>query len=93
MKVIYEIMATVLALGGAVALGIVYFPILNPVQFRLTFGQESAPLSRYFFGIPASLLILGAAWYFNRKATRLKREEQDAKRFEQSQGEPSVKFP
>ena len=73
----YESIAAVLALVGAVALVAVYYPILNPVQFSMDTGRDSVPLSRYILGTPASLFILTAAWHFNRKAMRLKREEQD----------------
>jgi predicted Co/Zn/Cd cation transporter (cation efflux family) len=73
----YESIAAVLALVGAVALVAVYYPILNPVQFGMDTGRDRAPLGRYILGTPASLFILAAAWHFNRKAMRLKREEQD----------------
>jgi hypothetical protein len=73
----YESIAAVLALVGAVALVAVYYPILNSEQFSLDSGRDNAPLSRYILGAPASLFILAAAWHFNRKAMRLKREEQD----------------
>jgi len=78
----YESIATVLALVGAVALVAVYYPILNPEQFSLDFGQDSAPLSRYIIGTPLSLVILVAAWRFNRKAMRLNREELDSQQTE-----------
>ena len=71
----YEILATVLALSGAFILAAVYYPVLNPIQFRLDTRQESAPLSRYILGTPISLLVLWVSWYFNRKAQRLKQEE------------------
>jgi len=73
----YESIAAVLALVGAVALVAVYYPILNPVQFSMDSGRDSVPLSRYILGTPGSIFMLAAAWYFNRKAMRLKREEQD----------------
>lgn len=63
---------------GAVALVAVYYPVLNPVQFGLDSGRDSVPLIRYILGTPASLFILAAAWHFNQKAMRLKREERDA---------------
>jgi len=36
-------------------------------------------VSRYILGTPFSLLILSGAWYFNRKAQKLKRDEKDSK--------------
>ena len=72
----YESLAAVLALIGAVSLVAVYYPILNQVQFSLDSDLDSVPLSRYVLGTAASLFILAAALHFNRKAIRLKREEQ-----------------
>jgi len=74
----YEIVAVVLALLGAFLLVAVYYPVINPGQFKLDSHQEDAPLSRYILGTPISLLILSASWYFNRKAQRLKRESKDS---------------
>ena len=75
----YESVAAVLALVGAVALVAVYYPVLNPEQFSLDSGRDGAPLSRYLLGTPAALFVLAAAWHFNRKAVRIKREEQAAR--------------
>ncbi|MGI8977664.1 MAG: hypothetical protein ACR2FY_00410 [Pirellulaceae bacterium] len=69
----YEVLASILAVCGAIALVFVYYPLLNPVQFRLTPGPEIEPSVRYFFGTPAALLILAAAWHFNCKAIAGKR--------------------
>jgi hypothetical protein len=76
----YESIGAVLALVGAVALVAVYYPILNPEQFSLDSSRDNVPLIRYTLGTPASLFILATAWHFNRKAMRLKREEQDVQR-------------
>jgi lysylphosphatidylglycerol synthetase-like protein (DUF2156 family) len=75
----YESIAASLAVVGAIALVTVYYPILNPVQFSLDFGQDNASLSRYFIGTPVSLLILTIAWHFNSNARKLKKEEKNAK--------------
>jgi hypothetical protein len=71
----YEIVAAIMMMFGAVLLVAVYFPVINPEQYRLESHQETASLSRYIVGTPISFLILGGAWYFNRKARRLKRDE------------------
>lgn len=72
---IYETLAVLLALCGALAFGYVNFPLLNPVQSRLIFGEEHAILGPYLFGSLAYLSILFTAWYFNAKAIRLKHEK------------------
>lgn len=69
-----------LALCGVLALGFVYYPILNPHQYRLTPGPEISPTVRYLIGTPAALLVLWAGLYFNGKAMRLKRDKQKADR-------------
>jgi hypothetical protein len=83
----YEIVAATLMTFGAVLLAFVYFPVINPVQFgmdshqampvqnEMNHHQASAPISRYVFGTLASFLVLLEAWYFNRKAQRLKQDE------------------
>jgi hypothetical protein len=73
---LYSILGVTLALSGVIALGFVYYPILNPVQFSLTPGPEISPTIRYLIGTPAALLVLLAGWYFNVKAMRLKRDKQ-----------------
>jgi hypothetical protein len=42
-----ESLASVLALGGALMLGITFFPILNPTQYKMNVSADPAPLSRY----------------------------------------------
>jgi predicted Co/Zn/Cd cation transporter (cation efflux family) len=75
----YELVAATLMMVGAVLLVFVFYPYINPVQYRIDNHRETAPMSRYIFGTPVSVLILRAAWYFNRKARRLKRDEKDGK--------------
>lgn len=69
-----EILAWLLAWGGALALGFVYYPFLNPIQFKLSPGPVIEPAIRYFLGTPLALVILLMAWYFNNKSTALKRD-------------------
>ena len=71
----YEIIAATLMMLGAVLLVWVYYPNINPIQYRIDSHQERPPMSRYVCGTPVSLLILVGAWYFNRKARRFKRDE------------------
>jgi hypothetical protein len=71
----YEIIAAVLAMIGAFILVTVYYPPLNPVQFKIDSHQSTPPVSHFIFVTPIPLLILSASWYFNCKAQRLKREE------------------
>jgi hypothetical protein len=75
----YESIAAGLAVVGAIALVAVYYPILNPIQSSLDSGQDNAPLSRYFIGTPASLVILAIAWYFNSKSRKLRKERENSK--------------
>jgi len=74
----YESVAAVLAVVGAVALVAVYYPIINPDQFSIDFHRDSMPLGWYILGTPIALAILVAAWRYNGKAARLKREERNA---------------
>ena len=75
----YEIVAAVSAMLGAVLLVFTYYPVINPIQYRFDNHHELAAVSRYILGTPFSLLILSGAWYFNRKAQGLKRDEKDSK--------------
>ena len=73
----YEILAAISAIVGAFILVAVYYPLLNPVQFKIDSHQESPSVWHYIFATPIPLLILAASWYFNRKAQRMKRDEND----------------
>ena len=75
----YESIASLLAVIGAVALVGVYYPIINQEQFSIDFHRDDMPLSWYILGTPLSLAILFAAWHFNSRATRQKREERDVR--------------
>jgi hypothetical protein len=68
-----------LAMVGAILLVFTYYPNINPIQYRIDNHRETAPISRYILGTPASLLILSGAWYFNRKTQKLKRDEKNSK--------------
>lgn len=71
----YEIIAALLAIFGAFILVGVYMPVLNPVQTKIETHQELPSLGYYFVVTPIPLAVLFAAWYFNRKAQRLKGEQ------------------
>jgi len=75
----YEIIAAVSAVVGAFILVAIYYPLLNPVQFKIDSHQESPSVWYYIFATPFPLVILAASWYFNRKAQRMKRDEHDHK--------------
>jgi hypothetical protein len=75
----YEILAMTSAMVGAVLLVFTYYPVINPIQYRIDNHRETAPVSRYILGTPVSLLILSGAWYLNRKTQKLKRDEKDSK--------------
>ena len=66
------------ALIGAFLLVGVLMPVINPGMFKVRAGREGMPLHYYFVVIPIPLLILATAWYFNRKAQRLKAGEDNA---------------
>jgi len=68
----YELVAAVVATLGAILLVFIYYPGVNPMQFRLDNHGTPASLSRYIVGTPVSILILAVAWYFNGKAQKLK---------------------
>jgi lysylphosphatidylglycerol synthetase-like protein (DUF2156 family) len=70
---IYEATAATLMVVGAILLVFVFYPHINPVQYRFDSGQESAPINHYIVGVPVSLLFLAGAIYFNRKARKIRR--------------------
>jgi hypothetical protein len=74
-SVLYEILAITLMMVGAVLLVTVYYPNINPVQYRIDNHNEPASLGRYIIGTPISLLILSGSLYFNGLARKLKRDE------------------
>jgi glycerol uptake facilitator-like aquaporin len=75
----YEILAMASAMVGAVLLVFTFYPVINPIQYRIDNDRETAPVSRYIFGAPVSFLIVSGAWYLNRKTQKLKRHEKDSK--------------
>lgn len=72
---VYEALGMITALLGALLLVVAFFPILNPGRHRLETGHSGEPLGYYLITVAIATLVLSAAWYFNRKAQRLKREE------------------
>jgi hypothetical protein len=75
----YEIAAAVTALVGAGILVGVYFPLLNPRQYRVETGRLEEPLAYFLFLTPIPIVILVVSWRLNRKAQALKQEEKNAK--------------
>jgi hypothetical protein len=71
----YEILTALTGMAGAILLVFTYYPIINPMQYRIDNDRETAPVSRFIIGTPVSLLILSGAWYFNRKTQNLKQAE------------------
>jgi hypothetical protein len=80
----YEILAAVTAMVGAVFLVFTYYPIINPIQYGIDNHRETVPVSRFILGTPVSLLIMSGAWYFNRRAQKLKRDEKDGEHEQKS---------
>jgi len=76
-SVVFEIMATVSAMVGVVLLVFTYYPVINPIQYRIDNHRETPPVSRFIVGTPFSLLILSGAWYLNCKARKLKQEKKN----------------
>ncbi len=75
----YEILAAVLGMIGVILLVFTYYPILNPIQYKIDHHHATAPLSRFIIGTPFSLLFLSVAWFFNHKTQKLKRDENNPK--------------
>ncbi len=81
---IVEFLACVFALGGALAVGFVLFPLLNPIQYRVAIlggnvrGNELASLFHYLISVPVAVVLLWSAFRFNREAARIKLEENKA---------------
>jgi hypothetical protein len=75
----YEVLAAASAIIGAFILVVVYYPLLNPVQFEIDSHEEPPSLWHYILATPIPLLILAASWCLNRKAQRLKQDDHDRK--------------
>lgn len=75
----YEIAAALSALIGAFILVAVYFPLLNPGLHKVETGRTGEPLGYYLVITPFPVLILVASWLLNRKAQRIKKQEEDDK--------------
>jgi len=69
---LFEILAVVLAMTGAILLVLTYYPIINPIQYRIDSHGETVQATRLLVGTAISLMILSGAWYFNRKTRKLK---------------------
>ena len=69
---LYEIFAVVLAMTGAILLVFTYYPIINPIQYRIDSHGETVQATRLLVGTAISLMILSGNWYFNRKTRKLK---------------------
>ena len=61
-------------LMGALSLVITLIPILNPTQFRLNGGESVPPLEWYGTGFAITAVVLGLAFWLNRKATKSDQE-------------------
>jgi hypothetical protein len=74
----YEVLATVMALLGALLLVKVFVPLLNPGLYQVRSGRAGEPVGYYLVWAPIPLIILGFAWYLNIKGQRLKREDEES---------------
>jgi hypothetical protein len=70
---VYESIASLLALLGAVLFGFGLCPVLNPIQFRMNLGPAFLPAM--IFCLPASLMLMWIAFRLSRQAQRLKESE------------------
>ena len=73
----YEILATISAIVGAFLLIGLYMPLINPGLTKVETHRELPSVGYYILLTPIPLAVLSASWYFNRKAQRLKRDEND----------------
>ena len=74
--ILYEVLAAIMMIVGAVCFVYVYIPIINPELYAMSTDRETAPIMRYIVGTPVALLILMGAWYCKRKAQKLKLESE-----------------
>jgi protein-S-isoprenylcysteine O-methyltransferase Ste14 len=71
---VYETAAALVTAIGILFLVGVYFPILNPDMYQISFHTRSFPsIAHYIIGTPIALLILAVGWHFNRKSEKLKK--------------------
>ena len=69
-----EAAAASLMVIGAMALVTTFFPIINPGVWRtMTKRSEPSLVQRYSIGIPIATVIIGGAFYFNRRAQNAKK--------------------
>lgn len=73
----YEIAAAVMALVGAGILVAVYFPLLNPGQYKIETGHVGEPISHYALLTPIPVVILVVSWRLNRKSQALKQAQKN----------------
>lgn len=71
----YEIIAAVSAMLGALVLVSVYYPVLNPIQYKIDSHEDLPSVGHYIIMTPIPLAILWVSWKLNRKAQQLKQEE------------------
>jgi hypothetical protein len=76
----YEIIAAVSAMLGVLILVAVYYPLLNPIQYRIDSHEDPPSVGYYMVMTPIPLAVLWASWKFNRKAQQLKREEKKSEK-------------
>lgn len=68
----YEILACVSGLVGAVLLICALMPFINPGFFEVSEDGEDSPGIIFLTGVLSSLAILGIAWCFNQRARMIK---------------------
>jgi hypothetical protein len=56
-NMLYEILAVVLAMTGAILLVFTYYPIINPIQYRIDSHGETVQATRLLVGTAISLMI------------------------------------
>ena len=69
---LYEILACVLAIVGAVLLICGLMPFINPGFLEVNEDGEYSPRIIFLTGVLSSLPILGIAWCFNQRARMIK---------------------
>lgn len=79
MKLLREILRTLLMIGGAVLLIAVLIPLLNPGKFALATKQEVPTFLYYIITIPLPVLMLIVAWLLNPKKEKPDQRDKEPK--------------
>ena len=75
MKLLREILRTLLMIGGAILLIAALFPVINSGKFALATKMETPSFLHYVIALPIPILLLIGAWLLNPKKEKPSQRE------------------